>query len=163
MSTNIMVKVCDTYDEAAKSVNDLIANGVLKKYISVLAKGEQEKFEGFKEKKEASNIIFWGEQGAFWGSLWGLLAGGVFLWVPGFGPLVATGQIISAIVGMIGGAAVFGTAGAMTAWFIDMGIEKSLAHKYGDLLKDKKILVIVHGDADAVKMANDILKSKVSI
>ena len=59
---------------------------------------------------------------------------------------------------MIGGAVLFGSAGAMTAWFIDEGIEESLAKEYGDMLQNNKILVIVHGDEAAVEMAETILK-----
>jgi uncharacterized membrane protein len=160
MSKKAMVKVYESYDEAAKAVNLLIDGGVLKKYISVLGKGEQEEKNEFKYEKENNDMIFWGEQGAFWGGLWGLLTGGILFWVPGFGPLVATGRILTAIAGMVGGAVLFGSAGAMTAWFIDLGIEKSLAKEYGEMLKEDKILVIVHGDDDAVEIAEKIFQEK---
>ena len=133
---------------------------MLKKYISVIAKGEQEEKNEFEYKKHAENMIFWGEQGAFWGGLWGLLMGGILFWAPGVGPIVATGRILAAIAGMAGGAAMFGATGAMTAWLIDLGIEKSLAEKYGDYLKDGKILVIVHGDDDAVAIAKKVLNEE---
>jgi len=160
MSKKSFVKVYDNYADATKAVNRLLSGGVLKKYISVLGKGEQEELNEFQVKKENEDMIFWGEQGAFWGSLWGLLSGGILFWVPGFGPLVATGRILAAIAGMVGGAAVFGSAGAMTAWFVDLGIEKSLAKEYGDMLKDNKILVIVHGDEDAVDIANIVFEEE---
>jgi uncharacterized membrane protein len=156
MSKKAFVRVYDNYDEAAKAVNVLLEGGVLKKYISVLGKGEQEERNEFQYKKENEDMIFWGEQGAFWGSLWGLLTGGILFWVPGFGPLIATGRILAAIAGMVGGAALFGSAGAMTAWFIDLGIEKTLAKEYGEMLKENKILVIVHGDDAAVEIAEKI-------
>jgi uncharacterized membrane protein len=158
MSKKAFVQVYDNYDDAAKAVKRLIKGGVLKKYISVLGKGEQEEKNEFTYEKEKDDIIFWGEQGAFWGALWGLLSGGILFWAPGFGPLVATGRILATIAGMIGGAVLFGSAGAMTAWFIDEGIEESLAKEYGDMLQDNKILVIVHGDEAAVEMAETILK-----
>ena len=156
MSKKALVKVYENYDEAAKAVNLLLERGVLKKYISVIAKGEQEEKNEFEFNKENNNMIFWGEQGAFWGSLWGLLSGGILFWVPGFGPLVATGRILAAIAGMVGGAAILGAGGAMISWFIDVGIEKSLAHKYAEMLKENKILLIVHGEDAAVEMAEDI-------
>ena len=157
MSKEVFAKAYNTYDDAAQAVKTLLEGGVLKKYISVLAKGEQKELNEFEYKKENEDIIFWGEQGAFWGSLWGLLAGGVLMWVPGFGPLVATGRVLAALAGMVGGAATLGSISAIAAWLIDLGIEESLAHKYKDLLEQNKILVIIHGDEDAVKMAEDIL------
>ncbi len=157
MSKDVLVKVCNNYDEAARVVSRLLSNGVLKKYISVIAKGEQEEKNEFEYKKNAENMIFWGEQGAFWGGLWGLLMGGILFWAPGVGPIVATGRILTAIAGMAAGAVMFGATGAMTAWLVDLGIEKSLAEKYGDMLQDNKILVIVHGDEDAVEIAKKAL------
>ena len=158
MSKNALVKVYDDYDSAAKAVNLLLNGGVLKKYISVIGKGEQEEKNEFVYNKEKENSIFWGEQGAFWGGLWGLLMGGILFWAPGVGPIVATGQILTAIAGMAGGAVMFGAAGAMTAWFVELGIEKSLAQKYGDMIQDNKILVIVHGDEDAVAIAKKVFE-----
>lgn len=157
MSKKVLVKAYDTYDDAAEAVNKLLDNGVLKKYISVIAKGEQEEKNEFEYKKNSENMIFWGEQGAFWGGLWGLLLGGILFWTPGVGPIVATGQILAAIEGMAAGAVMFGATGAMTAWLVDLGIEKSLAEKYGDMIKENKILVIVHGDEDAVEIAKKAL------
>ena len=157
MSDKVLVKAFDSYEDAAKCVSSLMDGGVLKKYISVIGKGEQEEQNEFEYKKNAENMIFWGEQGAFWGGLWGLLMGGILFWAPGVGPILATGQILTAIAGMAGGAVMFGAAGAMTAWLVDLGIEKSLAIKYGEMIQENKILVIVHGDEDAVKIAKKIL------
>ena len=157
MSDKVLVKAFDSYEDAAKCVSSLIDGGVLKKYISVIGKGEQEEQNEFEYKKNAENMIFWGEQGAFWGGLWGLLMGGILFWAPGVGPILATGQILTAIAGMAGGAVMFGAAGAMTAWLVDLGIEKSLAIKYGEMIQENKILVIIHGDEDAVKIAKKIL------
>ncbi|QOP42571.1 DUF1269 domain-containing protein [Sulfurimonas sediminis] len=160
MSKEALVKVYDNYDEAAEFVNKLLANGVLKKYISVIAKGEQEEKNEFEYKKHSENIIFWGEQGAFWGGLWGVLMGGILFWAPGVGPIVATGRILASIAGMAAGAVMFGATGAMTAWLVDLGIEKSLAEKYGDMIQENKILVIVHGDEDAVEIAEKTVAQK---
>ena len=157
MNEKVLVEVFDSYEVAANNVNKLIDGGVLKKYISVIGKGEQKEQNEFEYKKNTDNMIFWGEQGAFWGGLWGLLMGGILFWTPGVGPILATGQILSAIAGMTGGAVMFGAAGAMTAWFVELGIEKSLAIKYGEMIKENKILVIVHGDKDAVEIAKKVL------
>ena len=51
----------------------------------------------------------WGKQGAFWGAIWGLLAGasGMFV-LPGLGPLLVAGPIVEALGAAIAGAAVAG-------------------------------------------------------
>jgi uncharacterized membrane protein len=160
MNKKSLVKVYDNYEDAAKTVNTLLHNGVLKKYISVIGKGEQEEQNEFEYKKDAENMIFWGEQGAFWGGLWGLLMGGILFWTPGAGPIIATGRILAAIAGMAGGAAMFGATGALTAWLVDLGVEKKLAEEYGEMIKDGQIMVVVHGDEDAVEIAHKVLDEK---
>jgi hypothetical protein len=65
----------------------------------------------------------WGKQGAFWGGLWGLLSGaaGMFL-IPGFGPLIAAGPIVEALVGALGGAGIAGGAMAGAAAVSRLGM-----------------------------------------
>ncbi len=42
----------------------------------------------------------WGEYGAFWGGLWGMLAGAAgFFIIPGVGPIAAAGYIVEALAG----------------------------------------------------------------
>ena len=51
----------------------------------------------------------WGKHGAFWGAIWGLLAGasGMFV-LPGLGPLLVAGPIVEALGAAFAGAAVAG-------------------------------------------------------
>jgi len=53
---------------------------------------------------------YWGKLGAFWGGLWGFLLGSAFFWIPGIGPLVVAGSLVSWIVGALEGATIFGGA-----------------------------------------------------
>lgn len=56
----------------------------------------------------------WGKLGAFWGGLWGLLAGAAGMFVlPGIGPVLAAGPVVEAIASAAAGAAAGG--GAMAA------------------------------------------------
>jgi hypothetical protein len=65
----------------------------------------------------------WGKMGAFWGGLWGLLSGaaGMFL-IPGFGPLIAAGPVVEALVGALGGAGLAGGAMAGAAVVSKLGV-----------------------------------------
>ena len=54
----------------------------------------------------------WGAHGAFWGGLWGLLAGAAGLFVvPGLGAILAAGPVVEAIAGALAGATL--TSGVM--------------------------------------------------
>ncbi len=54
-------------------------------------------------------IRAWGAHGAFWGGLWGLLAGGAGMFVvPGLGAVFAAGPIVEAIAAALAGATLAG-------------------------------------------------------
>ena len=60
-------------------------------------------------------MMYWGKLGAFWGGLWGLLFGSAFFLVPGIGPLVVAGPLVTWIVGALEGAVVMGGFSALGA------------------------------------------------
>ena len=159
MKKEQLVAIYDKHDDVAEALNQLLKAKISKKDISILGKGEGgEPKDIFEVNKENDDIQFWGKQGAFWGALWGFMMGAFFFWVPGFGPLVATGPIIASLAGAVGGAAVVGSFTALVTWFVDLGMEEVEAHHYTDLLKEGKILLIVHGKK-AVTKAESILKT----
>ena len=101
---------------------------------------------------------YWGKLGAFWGGLWGLLFGSALFFVPGIGPIVVGGPIVSWIVGALQGAAVVGGISAVGAALYSIGIPKDSVLKYETSLKANKFLLVVHGTADEVERAGSILQ-----
>jgi len=99
----------------------------------------------------------WGKFGAFWGWIWGLLFGSAFLFVPGIGPVMVAGPIVTWIIGALQSALIVGGLSAVGAGLISMGIPKDSALKYETALKADKFLLLVHGTADEVSKAKDIL------
>ena len=65
------------------------------KNLSVVGKGYQtdEKVVGF--YNEGDRIKFWGKRGAFWGGLWGMFFGGLFLTIPVVGRCIVLGYLAS--------------------------------------------------------------------
>lgn len=153
-----IVDVFDRDEDAMEAVKRLLEGGVAKEHIHALSRGEDSPEKSFEIEKENESILFWGKQGALWGGLFGLLAGGIFSIVPGFGPLVAAGPVVSSLAGFLGGAATFGSASALAAWLADFSMEELEAHRYEKLLKEGKALVIVHAAGDELKRAEDILE-----
>jgi hypothetical protein len=102
-------------------------------------------------------MAFWGKLGAFWGGLFGLLFGSAFFFIPGIGPLVVAGSLVSVIVGALEGAVVVGGLSALGAGLIGMGIPKDSIIKYETALKANKFLVIAHGTPEVVEHAHHIL------
>jgi hypothetical protein len=94
--------------------------------------------------------------GAILGGGLGWLAGIGSLAIPGLGPLVAAGPIVSALAG----AGVGGAVGGLTGSLIGMGIPEYEAKRYEGFVKDGGILLSVHvDDSDWVKRAQDILET----
>ncbi len=145
MATQLLV-VVKNHDKANELVQKLLKNSIDKYAISVIAKGKDD----FELDKENQDIATWGKLGAGWGAIIGLLVGAFASFVPGFGPIVAAGPVISSLAGAVGGATVVGGLSAVTAWLVDIGIEEMEAKEYEKYLKDGYSIVIIEGK-DALK------------
>lgn len=96
-----------------------------------------------------------GTGGVVGGTL-GLLAGIGALAIPGLGPFIAAGPIMSALSGVAAGATVGGVTGAL----IGLGVPEYEANIYEGKLREGNILVSVHTEDGAErKRASDIFKS----
>jgi Protein of unknown function (DUF3341) len=102
-------------------------------------------------------------EGAATGGATGALAGGVLGWltgigalaIPGIGPFLAAGPIVTALAGVGIGSAVGGLVGAL----VGMGIPEYEAKRYEGRVKSGGALLSVHcDDSDWVARAKDILK-----
>jgi hypothetical protein len=93
--------------------------------------------------------------GAILGGALGWLAGIGALAIPGLGPFIVAGPIMTALAGMGVGGAVGGITGAL----IGMGIPEYVAKRYEGRVKEGGILLSVHSDnPDWTKRAKEILE-----
>jgi len=93
--------------------------------------------------------------GAVIGGALGWLTGIGALAIPGVGPFIAAGPIVSLLAGIGAGSVIGGLTGAL----IGMGIPEYEAKRYDGRIKEGGILLSVHCDnADWKKRAVDILK-----
>ena len=93
----------------------------------------------------------------FWGGLWGLLFGSAFFWIPGLGPLLVAGPLVSWIVGALEGAVLVGGLSAVGAGLYSLGIPKNSILQYETALKTGKFVLIAHGSLDETARAKEIL------
>ena len=108
-----------------------------------------------KATKAPEGVTAGASSGAVLGGTLGLLAGIGALAIPGVGPLIAAGPILSALAGIGVGGAVGGVAGGL----IGMGIPEYEAKRYEGRLQKGGILVSVHCDtSEEVKEAEEIMK-----
>lgn len=102
---------------------------------------------------------YWDKLGAFWGGIWAMLFGSAFFWVPGVGPLLVGGPLVSWMLGALESAAIAGGLSALGAGLYSIGIPKDSIIEYETALKADKFLVIAHGTQDEVNRAHDIIKN----
>jgi hypothetical protein len=142
---------------AEAAIKKLTAAGFDMKKLSVVGKGyhTEEKVVGF--YNVGDRVTFWGTRGAFWGGLWALFFGGLFVTTPLIGPVIALGYLATTAIAAIEGAAVVGGLSALGAALYSIGIPKDSVLRYEAAIKTDGFLVMVHGTADEVARAKAIL------
>ncbi len=154
---NSTVAVYNSHTDAEAAIKELQHAGFNMKKLSIFGKDyhTEENVVGYYNTGE--RMATWGKFGAFWGWIWGLLFGSAFLFVPGIGPVMVAGPIVSWVIGALESAVFVGGLSALGAGLVSMGIPKDSALSYETALKADKFLLLVHGTADEVNRAKDIL------
>ncbi len=154
---NSTVAVYNSHADAEAAIKELQRAGFNMKKLSIFGKDyhTEENVIGYYNTGE--RMATWGKFGAFWGWIWGLLFGSAFLFIPGIGPVMVAGPIVSWVIGALESAVIVGGLSALGAGLVSMGIPKDSALKYETALKADKFLLLVHGTADEVNRAKDIL------
>jgi Heat induced stress protein YflT domain len=156
---NVAVAIFNTHVEAENAVKELQKSGFDMKKLSIVGKDYHTEEQVVGYYHTGDRMKYWGKLGAFWGGLWGILFGAAFFWIPGIGPLVVAGPLVSAIIGGLEGAVAVGGLTALGAGLYSIGIPKDSIINYETSIKSDKFLLVVHGLGDEVAKAKDILKS----
>jgi uncharacterized membrane protein len=145
------------HGKAEAAVKELQKPGFTMKNLSIVGKDYHSEEHVVGYYNAGDRMAFWGKLGAFWGGLFGLLFGSAFFFVPGIGPLVVFGPLVTWIVGALEGAVVVGGLSALGAALYSIGIPQDSIIKYETALKANKFLVIAHGTPEQVGPAHRIL------
>jgi hypothetical protein len=154
---NSIVAVFNDHAAAEAAVKKLAAAGFEMKNLSVVGKGyhTEEKVIGF--YNAGDRIRFWGMRGAFWGGLWGLFLGGLFVAVPIVGQVVVLGYLAAIAISAVETAAVVGGLSALSAALYSIGIPKDSVVQYEAAVKADGFMVMAHGTAEEMARAQSIL------
>ena len=155
---NSTVAIFKDHTGAEHAVKELQKAGFDIKKLSVVGKDYHSDEHVVGYYNTGDRMRYWGKLGAFWGGLWGLLFGSALFLVPGIGPIVVGGPIVTWIVGALQGAAIVGGISAVGAALYSIGIPKDSVLRYETSLKANKFLLVVHGTADEVERASSILQ-----
>jgi len=154
---NSVIAMFDSHPEAEAAVKKLAAAGFAMKDLSVIGKGyhTEEKVTGF--YNVGDKMKFWGSRGAFWGGLWGLFFGGMFLVIPVVGHVVLLGYITAMAISAVESAVVVGGLGVIGAALTSIGVPKDSVLRYETAIKADGFLVMAHGPSAEMAGAKAIL------
>lgn len=155
---NALVAIYENHAEAEKAVKELQQSGFDMKKLSIVGKDYHTEEHVVGYYSTGDRMKYWGQLGAFWGGLWGFLFGAAFFFIPGIGPIVVAGPLVSWIVGALEGAAVVGGLSALGGGLYSIGIPKKSILKYETEIKGGKFLLIAHGTAEEVAKAKNIVE-----
>jgi hypothetical protein len=155
-NTKTSIAVLESHDHAENAIRALQKDEFDMKKLSIVGKDchMEEHVAGY--QTTCDRTTYWGTLGPFWSGFWGLLFGSARFQVPGIGPLVVAGPL-AMIVDALEGAVVTGSLTALGAGLYNIGIPKNSAVQYETEVKNGKLLLVVHGTADEVERAKDLL------
>ena len=155
--SNTVVAVFADHQAAELAIKKLAQDGFEMKHLSIIGRGyhTEEKVVGF--YNVGDRVKFWGLRGAFWGGLWGLFFGGIFMTIPIIGNVVMLGYLATIVISAIDNALILGGLSALGAAIYSIGVPKDSAIRYEADVKADSFLVMAHGAADEVARAKEIL------
>lgn len=154
-----VVAVFAHHQDAEDAVRKLAGGGFDMTHFSIVGQGfhSDEKVVGF--YNIGDRIKFWGKNGAFWGGIWSLFFGGIFLTIPVIGPVMVLGHLATMVVAAVEGAILIGGLSALGAALFSIGIPKDSVIQYEETVKTDGYLVVAHGSADEMARARAVLES----
>jgi uncharacterized membrane protein len=155
---NAVVAVYDTHVGAEEAVKKLQRAGIDMRTLSIVGRDSHTDEHAVGYYNTGDRMKYWGKTGAFWGGFWGLLFGSAFFAIPGIGPVLAAGPVVTWIVGALEGAAIVGGVSALGAGLYGLGIPKDSIIQYELAIKTDKFLLMVHGTIPEVEKARDIIE-----
>ena len=158
-TNSAVVAVFTRHQDAENAVRKLAGGGFDMTHYSIVGQGyhSEEKVVGF--YNIGDRMKFWGKNGAFWGGIWSLFFGGVFLTIPVIGPVMVLGHLAAMVVAAVEGAILVGGVSALGAALFSICIPKDSVIQYEQAVKTDGFLVVAHGSADEMARSKAILES----
>ena len=155
---NATVAIFNNHADAETAVKDLQTSGFDMKQISIVAKDYHTDEQVVGYYNAGDRMRYWGKLGAFWGGFWGLLFGSGFFLIPGIGPVLVAGHLVTYIVGALEGAVLYGGLSALGAGLYSMGIPKDSIIEYETAIRADKFVLVAHGTLLEVDRAREVLE-----
>jgi hypothetical protein len=158
-TNNAILAIYRSHADAEAAIKDLKQSGFDLQKLSIVGRDYHTDENVIGYYNAGDRMKFWGKTGAFWGGIWGMLFGSAFFLIPGIGPLVVAGPLVTWIVGALEGAVIVGGLSAMGAGLYSLGIPKDSVLRYETALKSDKFVLIAHGLPQEISRAREIISS----
>ena len=158
-----ITRLFDRYEDAQSAVLELERMGVPHSDISIVANNvdgshDHHKPHGVDTGAAAHDARKGATTGGALGAGAGLLAGLGIMAVPGLGPVVAAGWLVSTLVGAVGGAAAGGATGGLGGSLRHAGVSEADAHVYSEGVRRGGTLVSAKVDDGVYPQAEAALQ-----
>lgn len=151
-----VIGLYDNFEDARRAIEDLTDSGFAREDISMVASDARGEYKNQMDEGEdsvAGGAATGAGIGAVLGGLGGLLVGLGALAIPGIGPVIAAGPLVSALAGAGIGAAAGGLIGAL----VDLGIPEQEAGYYAEGVRRGGTLVTLKTSDELANKAADIM------
>lgn len=149
----VITALFDTYEDASSAVRSLKDAGIRSEDISLVANNREGKIH--QHEHSETDAGKGAGLGAATGAGVGLLAGLGALAIPGVGPVVAGGWLLSTAVG----AAIGATSGGILGALLKAGVPEEDAHVYAEGVRRGGTLVTARVEDARAEAANAILRN----
>ena len=155
MITSVLALV-STPDQAEHAIDLLKEAGFLANEISFLYSDTEGDYSLFhmNSTKAPEGATIGGSSGGLLGGVAGFLIGMGVLVIPGVGPFIAAGPIMTAL----SGAAVGAAAGGLGGYLLGLGVPEYEAKVYSGKLAEGNMLIVVHCENGKVDVARSTLE-----
>lgn len=156
----MLVGLFSNVTEADQAVGALMEAGIDRTDIGVLTRSMQTgEGEGdLSAEQVAGSAAMGAAGGGAVGGILGLLAGLGAIAIPGLGPVIAAGSLLS-ILGLAGGGAAVGAAvGGLVGGMTGLGVKEEEAHVYAEGVRRGGVLITVAAPDDLAATAARLLK-----
>lgn len=154
---NSAVGIFGSHLLAEDAVRELQRSGLDTRKLSIVGKDQHADEHVVGCYNAGERMMYWSKRGAVSVGLWGVLLGAGFFWVPGLGPLLVAGPLITKIVDPPETPAAAGGLSAVGAGLNSMGIPKDSVVKYETAIKRGTFVLIYHGTAEEVEKSREVL------
>jgi len=154
---NTVIAIYRTHELATGAVRSAIRCGVDRSRLSMIAR---DRLAGDRipiDEHPDGSVKSWGKLGVFGPGLWGLVMGWASVWVPGVGPLLIGGWMVSLMLGSSDAAAVFGRLTPLGVGLYRVGVPKTGICRYEEAVRRGRYLLVIQGSSDDVTQAGRLL------